>query len=178
MKYQIGQQVWRAGWTQVIENHITCPDCGGTGRIRVTFHDETQVSIDCQRCGPGYNPPRGYLIVHDRKPAAMSTTITGVEIENSNAVIWKTADCYQVEEQNLFDNEADCLNRAKAMAEEADKEEQDRVYNKEKDTRTWAWNAQYHKREIKEAQKKIEYHTAKLNVAAIKAKASKTTGEK
>ncbi len=176
MKYQIGQQVWRAGW-RAFENHVGCPDCGGTGRIRVTFHDETQVSIDCQRCGPGYNPPTGYVVVHDRKAMAISTIITGVEIVDTS-INWRTADCYMTEDENLFDNEADCLARAAVMAAEADAQEREKIQKKEADTRTWAWNASYHRREIKEALKKIEYHTAKLNVAAIKAKAAKTTGEK
>jgi len=176
MKYQIGQQVWRASWTTT-ENYVTCPDCGGTGRIRVTFHDETQVSIDCQRCTYGYNTPTGTLKVYDRKAIAVPTTIIGMEVDGGK-LKWKTNDCYQVDEVDLFDNEADCLKRAEVMAVEADAQEREKIQKKEKDTRSWAWNAQYHKREIKEAQKKIEYHTAKLNVATIKAKAAKTTGEK
>ena len=44
---------------------------------------------------------------------------------------------------------------------------------KEKDTKTWAWNVHYHRKEIREAQKRIEYHTSKLNVAKLHVKAEK-----
>ncbi len=148
---------------------MTCPDCGGTGRLRVTFHDETQVSIDCQNCSAGFDPPTGRVRVYDRKPRAELSTITGVEI-NGSETRWRTDKSYLVEESDLFDNEADCTVAATAMAEQRDREDRDKVNRKEKDTRSWAWNASYHRRCLKEAQRQIEYHTAKLAVAAIKAK--------
>lgn len=67
-KFKIGDTVWHATFGMT-ETWVTCPDCGGTGRLRVTFHDETQVSIECNRCGPGYEPPTGRIKCWDRKGA-------------------------------------------------------------------------------------------------------------
>jgi hypothetical protein len=64
----------------------------------------------------------------------------------------------------------DCTVRSQAMCDEANAAERARVLNKEKDTRTWAWNASYHRREIADAKKRIEYHAAKLAVASLKSK--------
>lgn len=171
MKYEIGQQVWRATFDSR-EAFVVCPDCAGTGRLRVMFADDTVVSIECAACGPGYNPPTGRIKVYDRQPAARLTTITGVEI-SAGKTEWRTSDSYIVQDEDLFDNEADCLVRAQAIATEYDRAERERVNKKEKDTKTWGWNAHYHRREIKDAQRRIEYHTAKLAVASLKAKEDK-----
>lgn len=171
MKYEIGQQAWMACF-EAQEAYIVCPDCAGTGRLRVTFADDTTVSIECSACGPGYNPPTGRIKVYDRRPVARPVTITGVEI-TAGKTEWRTSASYIVQEENLFDNEADCLARAKVIAVEHDLAERDRVNHKEKPGKTWGWNAHYHRREIKEAQRRIEYHTAKLAVASLKAKEDK-----
>ena len=39
---------------------------------------------------------------------------------------------------------------------------------KEQQHRSWAWNATYHRKCLKEALRQVEYHTAKLNVAETK----------
>jgi ribosomal protein S27E len=171
MRFEIGQEVWRASWDSTTA-YVTCPDCGGTGRLRVTFHDETQVSIGCQNCAPGYDPPTGRVRVYERHARAFRSVVTGLEMEGTR-IRWRTNDSYIVEDEDLFEDEAAALARATEKAAEADREERQRVLTKEKDTRTWAWNASYHRKQIKEAQRQIEYHTAKLNVAAIKAKQDK-----
>jgi ribosomal protein S27E len=168
MKYEIGQEVWHA----TFENHqvsVTCPDCGGTGRLRVTFHDETQVSIGCRNCSSGYDKPTGRVEIYEHQPRARLAIITGVEVDGAK-VEWRTSDSYRVDESALFDNEADCMASAMTKAAAYDQEQRDRVFKKEKDTRTWAWNASYHRKRIKEAQRDIEYHSANLNVAKVKAK--------
>ncbi len=175
MKFEIGQQVWRPTFDSSM-TYVVCPDCGGTGRLRVTFHDEIQVSIECQNCGPGYKPPTGRIKVYERRPRASLETIVGCEIEGEK-IEWRTNECYRVEEGELFDNEEDCVVAAQAKAAQADAEERQRILTKEKPTRTWAWNAHYHRREIKEAQRRLKYHTEKLTVASLKAKEDKAASK-
>lgn len=171
MKYEIGQEVWQATW-DAQPARVECPDCAGTARVRVMLPDDTIVSIECEGCRRGYEPSTGWLRVFDRKPIAKLVTIAGVEIENGKTE-WRTSASYRVEECNLFDNEADAMTRAQAMAQEADREERDRVNQKERPLKSWAWHAHYHRREIKDAQRRIEHHTARLAVANKKAKADK-----
>lgn len=168
MKYEIGQGLYWATW-DTSPKHVVCPDCGGTGRLRVTFHDETQVSIDCRNCAAGYDPPSGKVKIYERIPRARFVIVTGVEITEKETR-WHTSESYIVPESELFGDEVFCMAYAQIKAREADKAELDKVLTKEKDTRTWAWNASYHRRCIKDAEKQIAYHMAKLNVAAIKAK--------
>lgn len=59
---------------------------------------------------------------------------------------------------------------AAAMAVQWDADERAKIATKERDTRTWAWNASWHRGRIKDLERELAYHTSKLAVAAIKAK--------
>ena len=93
MKYDIGQEVYHATW-DTREVYVTCPDCGGTGRLRVTFHDDTQVSIECRACQSGYEPPTGRIRVYARTARATLCTITGCEVDGAH-VEWRLDKCYR-----------------------------------------------------------------------------------
>lgn len=177
MKYKIGDQVYRLTF-ESREDSVECPDCGGTGRLRVTFHDETTVSIHCANCAAGYDPPTGRVKCYSRTPEAELATISGVEI-NGSKIEYKLYSglhsYWLVEEDEICTDHADAMKRAQALADKATEEERARIFRKERDTRTWAWNASYHRNQIKDAQKRIEYHTAKLNAASLKAKQDKAT---
>ena len=171
-KFQIGDVVWRPHW-DASENYVECPDCGGTGRIRVIFHDETVVSIDCCRCSAGYEPPTGRIKCYDRIARAEQTIVTGMEIKpdgvtyhlGGNGSWYRTAP-----EDEVCATREEALAKAAEMAAKADAEERERIQRKEHDTRTWAWNASYHRKMVKQAQRDLEYHTKKLNAANLKAK--------
>ncbi len=172
IKYEIGQEVWRATCNRE-ETSVECPDCGGTGRIRVTFHDDTTVSIDCQRCALGYEPPTGRIAVYDRVAKAERVTITGIDVRSGEEPEYRTNVSYIIDENRLFETREEALACAEKLAEEWDREEREKIAKKEKDTRSWAWNASYHRNCIKRAEREIEHHTAKLNVASLKAKEQK-----
>jgi len=177
-RFQIGDIAWIAAF-DAADNWLPCPDCGATGRIRVIFHDGTEVSIECGNCRAGYDPPTGRIRVFDRKPRAERVHVNGCEF-GPNEMRWRLGysdTCYRiVDDRDIFETEAAALERAKVIAAEADAAERAKVLTKEKDARTWAWNASYHRNCIKRAQKDIEYHTAKLAVAAIRAKEPEKAG--
>lgn len=173
MRFEVGQQIWIGDFSPLAPIYETCPDCGGTGRLRVTFHDETQVSIECRNCAAGYDPPTGRIVVYRHEANARRAVVCG--FENAHGLTrWHVdgTDCsYRiVDDEQAFEIEADALAWAKAREGRYEEEQRAKIFQKEKDTRTWAWNASYHRNIIKRAQKDIEYHTAKLNAAKIKAK--------
>lgn len=168
-KYEIGDTVWFATCNQE-ETSVECPDCGGTGRLRVTFHDETTVSIGCRNCSVAFDSPTGRIKVYNRTPKAKPFTILGLEIEASGEVRYAGPNGYRIKESCLFATIDEAMMAAVEMAKIQDQAERDRIQTKEKDTRSWAWNVTYHRREIKRAEKDIVHHTAKLAHAALKAK--------
>lgn len=125
MKYEICQKLWLASW-ESSEDWVTCPDCGGTGRLRVTFHDETTVSIHCAGCAAGYEPPTGFVRVYNRHARALTVTITGVEVRDGKTE-WRTSGHYCPDEADLYENEDDCLAGALLKAKKADQEEREKV---------------------------------------------------
>ena len=174
-EFKIGDQVWLARF-EVVASSVECPDCGVTGRLRVTFHDETQVSINCANCARGYEPPTGRVTVHERKAIAHPCVVTGMEITAEGIEYHLSGGAgYHFRSRDVFSTIEGAEARGTVLAEEAKKEELARVYRKERNTRSWAWHASYHRNEIKRCQKEIERHTARLNVASLKARDERAT---
>jgi hypothetical protein len=143
----------------------------------VTFHDETTVSIECQNCSRGYNPPTGRVTRYVREGSIHLGTITGVEVASDGGIEYRLRQSenssWLCKEGDLFSDTGAANARAIELAAEADAEEVRRISQKEKPTRTWAWNASYHRSAIKQANSNLEYHTRKLNAANLKAREEK-----
>ena len=170
-RFQIGDQAWRATFDST-PAFVQCPDCCGSGRLRVIMGDDTEVSIDCQNCTRGYLGPQGVLQVYDRAARAELVTITGIEMDADKITYRAQRSPYTwlIDDADLFDDEQQAVARAQELGDQLAAEERARIANKEKDTRSWAWNASYHRKAIRAAQQKIDYHTSKLAVAALKVK--------
>lgn len=170
MKYEIGQSVWLATF-ETREAWEVCPDCAGTGRIRFLYPDDTVAAIPCEGCSRGYDAPNGRVRYYAARPKAEFCTITGVEI-NGSKTEWRTSSSYRVEEDRLFDTEETAQAKANEIAADYEAEQKGRALGKEKPTKSWSWHVHYHRRAIRDAQKQIAYHSAKLTAAKIKAKDS------
>lgn len=174
-KYEYGQRLFAASWEST-EERVTCPDCGGGKTIECHLWDGGIHIIDCVGCAAGYEPPRGYLTVHVRRAIARPAEIVSVSQNWDGAGFEYRANtgcgsqyCYQ--EADLFLTEAEALAAAEQKAAKADQEERDQIARKEKPGRSWAWNIHYHRKCIRDAEKQIAYHTAKLNAGKAKSKA-------
>lgn len=176
-KYQLGDQLWRTTWDST-PDYVECPECGGHGRIRCIMADDTIVSVECRGCQAGYDPPSGRVRVHKRSPKVEWCRVTGVEIA-SDKIEYRVTDgtyTWVHNEADLYVEKPDAETSARTMAERADLEERERIAHKEKDGRSWSWNAHYHRDCIRRAQRDLEYHTAKLAVASVKAKEDRAPG--
>lgn len=58
--------------------------------------------------------------------------------------------------------------KAQEWANEYKQKEMERVFKKEKDTRTWAWHVAYYKRQLKDLQKQIKYYEERLDYGRTK----------
>lgn len=168
-KFQISSQAWLATF-ESSEAYVTCPDCGGTGRIRAILYDDTIVSIPCEGCTRGYDPPTGTVPVYDRTARAELVTVIGLTVETDGKLEYRTTGRWCVPEEDLFETEAGALEAARAMAARMDEEQRARVSAKEMPLKSWAWHVHYHRDCIRRAEKDIAYHSAKLNAAKVKAK--------
>lgn len=170
-KFQIGDTAYYAKAGRY-ETQTTCPDCDGTRRIRLILANNEQVSIDCGGCARGYEGSHGTISEYKFKAEIESFVIGGVNIcteKTQYSTDRSGGHWYTFDEKDVFITRKEAEDRCKELIEEAVTEERNRLLRKEKDTRSWAWNASYHRKQIKQAQKDLTYHTAKLNVAAFKA---------
>lgn len=168
LKYKIGDELWVPAF-DATETSIECPSCGGTGRLRIMFHDDSVESVDCPECGRGYDDPTGRIRCYDRVAKVHFVTVIGVTIENEG-VVYKTSRNYSNAEEDLYETEAAAMDAARNMATQYDLAEREKILSREKQGKSWAWHAVYHRRCVKDANRALEYHTKKLKVANLKAK--------
>ncbi len=165
--HQIGEWVWRATLKHR-QVEVICPDCFGRRALRVILGDDSEVVINCAGCTLGYEPPRGY-VHEDRVEATVEhVQINRIEAETNNGVpitFYGGSGFYRESEEDLFLNAETAQVRAEALQLEHEQEQLASIRRKEKTTRDWAWHVTYHRKGIKQAQRDLEWHTAKLAVA-------------
>jgi len=181
-KYQIGDVVWTGKWKSY-EKWEKCPDCGGTKTLRVILFDDSEYIIPCETCELGYEGPYGAVRHYAYHATARELVVQGMELGcfSDEKDIWQyklglEGSCYrQVPEHELFLDEQSALNFALAKGREMEIKEAARVLIKDKPEKSWAWHVTYHRREIKEAERRLEHSTRALGIAREKAKKFKET---
>jgi len=155
------------------DEYVACPDCFGKKFLTVTLGDGagTIVTIDCGTCSEGYDPPSGFIRVVTYKAELTQVRITNVTkklVNELEVCLYSGDSMYEVPECDLFPIEEvrAATARAETLAREHTADEARRVLLKEKPERTWAWNIRYHRQQIKEAERQLIYHRAKLDAAA------------
>lgn len=172
-KFNIGDEVYILSH-ETVEKRIVCPHCNGLKYIRILHFDDSIDYIDCKNCELGYNPPRGYVTYYEQSINIIKTSISRVQFyKNEECFDYGTFESYHTDEDNIFVNEQVAQEKAKILVEKINQEELDKILKKEKDTKSWAWNATYHRNQIKKLTKDLEYHTSKLDVAKLKSKDEK-----
>lgn len=166
-QFSIGDTVFIARVNST-EKWIACPDCFGKRYLTVILGDESQVTIDCACCARGYEPSKGIVLsYYYNSPQAEEVVVCDIELrEGKIRYNWS-------DEEDVFATEEEALARSVAKAADLEIEEQRRIHKKEKDTRTWSWNATYHRQQIRHAEKELAYHKSKLEAAKFHVKEEK-----
>ena len=178
--YNIGDRVWYAGM-ESREASVVCPECFGKKYLTVILGDDSQVTIDCAGCASGYNPPKGYVTYYENTAFVEQVTITGFDVDADKIrykfdIVRKCNDGFHrtlqsgADDYKVFGTKEEAEVKAKELAEEHNREKLERINCKEQHNHTWSWNVHYHRRQIREAKKSIEYHEGKLVVAREKSK--------
>ncbi len=172
--FSIGAKVFKGTYDRH-EKWVTCPDCLGSKTVKVVLADATELTIECGGCDPGgYRGSFGSIRQYDWSVAVKEFTVTGVcmkadscsyELNNFGA-----GGYYTGTDKDTFATREEAQAQAEVDRAEREAEENRRFMGKTKDGKTWAWNATYHRRCIKEAEKNLEYHRAKLQICTAKVK--------
>lgn len=173
-KFQIGDKVFKGTYDRR-EKWVTCPDCLGSKTVKVILADSTELTIECGGCDPGgYKGSIGRIRQYDWSTDAKEMTVTGVCMKANSVSYelnnWGEGSYYTGTDEDTFatKDEAQAHGDIEKVAREAD--ENKRLMAKTKNARSWAWNATYHRRCIKDHEEQLEYHRSKVQICAAKAK--------
>lgn len=167
--FNVGDLVWTAR-DRGKRKEIICPDCFGTRHLVVTLGNGEQHTIDCAGCRAGYEPPLGIIQTWEYEPSVEHGIVTEVTLSSGGASY--RVGCLCFEQSDVFAEKEQAMERAEKYAKESQEREDAKFLRKDKNNRTWAWHVHWHRREIRDAEKKLAYHRAKLEVARKKAKES------
>ena len=170
--YKLGDKVFVA-FLKSHEKWVTCPHCFGKRALTVILGDDSQVSIDCDCCRYGFEGSKGYLKSWGWVSGVKESTITKVEQEWPEKIEYGVDGGYRVDQDKVFDTQVAAEIRAQELIIEQDKKELHCIQVKERVDRNWAWNVRYHRERIKQSEKDLEYHRAKLAVAQTHVKEDK-----
>lgn len=178
--YNIGEVVWVARCGQ-IQVQKPCPVCFGRRSVTLILGNEEHVVLPCEYCGLGsLNGPRGYEMVYEYHADPQTAVITGRSVEegpDGSKVRYSSAP-YGLYPEDIFDNEPECRARCEVKRAEHEAEQGQRnFWGKEKAHKSFAWHLGYHRREAKEAQRKLEYHTRMAGFCKERAKPEKVEKE-
>ena len=170
-KFKIGDKVWFAE-VRSVQKSVRCPECFGLKYLTVILGDQSEVTIDCAGCAAGYDPPKGFVIYYSWEPNVKQLTIKGMDLRDDSVTYW-FVEGYGTEGLNVFANQEAAEIHALELAKEHEQQELEKIHRKEKNNRTWSWNAHYHRACIRSAEKDLVHHKAKLEVAKLKSKDEK-----
>lgn len=164
---KIGDNVWTARLKHR-EFTETCPDCLGDKTVTLVLKNGESHQLECHTCNPGgYQPSRGYIVRSQYHLAAELRTIEAMEVSATKT----NYRFYDWSSEVVFDTEAEALVEAeKIRTAKEDDDHQRFVWKKEDSRRTWAWNAAYYRRQIKDAKQTLAYAEARLGICKAKAK--------
>jgi hypothetical protein len=160
--FNIGDKVYTAR-VEYRAKSITCPDCFGKARLTVILGDGEQVQVDCTQCSHGYDGSTGRINSYDYFPEVNERIITGITIKNDGIEYYCSS--WIIDGEKVFATREEAEKMAIVLTREDEGRELKKLMSKHKDTRSWAWNATYHRGCIRQAEKDLAYHKAKLGYA-------------
>jgi hypothetical protein len=156
---------------------ITCPDCLGSAKVKVTLGTGEEILIECGGCDPGgYQGSTGRIPQYDYAVKVARRTITGVNLREDNVEYSLDGEHgqryigYQEGDYTVFATEDDAKVGGEALRAKYEAEENKRLLAKTKNHRSWSFNTNYHRQQIKQLESQLAYHHSKVEICKAKAK--------
>lgn len=163
-EYKIGDKVWWAHCGTREVQHA-CPICFGKKKVTLILGDDSEVECECDFCGKGYQHAIGYVIEHDWVAEPKQITIDGISIDHygDKRTIRYSYLNYCLYDEDVFDTEEEAKIQCDKKTTEHNENVRKNLYSRAQSShKSYSWSVGYSKREIKEAQRRIEWHQAKI----------------
>ncbi len=179
-KFKLGDTVFMASYDRVGKS-ITCPDCLGSARVKVTLGTGEEILIECGGCDlAGYRGATGRIKQYDFAVRIGSYTVTGINLQGADAEYQLDnfgGSSYTIVTEKgryrVFATKEEAQAHGEGLRLEHETEENKRLLAKTKDHHTWAWNATYHRNQIKRLETDIAYHRSKVEICKSHIKTKK-----
>lgn len=170
---KVGDTVWFAqcGTREVIR---PCPVCFGKLAVTVILGNDEHIATPCDYCGKGYGGPTGVEREYEWIAKPTQITITGVTTEdrgNGPECSYRFHEGYCADQGELFDTKEEAEARcAVKAAEHAEDERKRREWRKESAHKSFSWHVGYHRKEVREAKRRLAWHEARVIACTARAK--------
>lgn len=167
-EYKIGDKVWWAT-CDTLQVKVDCPICFKKGKVTLILGNGESVETPCDYCMKGFEYPVGYTNEWQRISGVKEIAITGKEItenEKGRKVEYRYSGeghNYCLYNDSIFDTKEEAENRVKEIIAEHEAQELLRLAHKKKSNQThYSWSVGYYKKQIKDAQKNLDYYSRKI----------------
>lgn len=167
--YNIGDEVFVA-CSSVQDKRVICRDCAGQKYLTVILGNGESHTIACETCQRcGYEAPSGYERFPEHFSKVEKVTVTGMEIKADEETEYRvkvSSTCSNIyKASQVYKTAEEAQVKAEEIAAERTLKNEEAFKRKVKDHKTWSWHVTYHRRQIKEEQRRLEYHTKALDYA-------------
>ena len=174
-EYKIGDKVW---WAHCNTREVAhdCPVCFRKKKVVVILGDGTHIETDCDYCGKGYEGPKGYEKEWEWVAAPELVTIDGINISENNGVreVRYSYCNYSFDNEDVFDTEEEARKRCEERSAEHEKQQRQNKYARAQSShKSFSWHVGYSRKCIKDAQRQIEWHQARITELTPKIRESK-----
>ena len=152
---------------------IECPVCFGKGTVKLILGNGDSVEMPCENCTDGLGTPsKGYVNEWRNDAGAEAVTIDKISTDQTcgEDVVEYFAMHHVYQADAVFATEEEAFADSKRRADEYNQERETKAeFVKGKPDKNYSWNAGYHMRLVKEAEKEIEYHSKMAKICKNRA---------
>lgn len=168
-----GDKIWLAHVRQERIN-VTCPICFGKLKVTLILGDDSQVEVECDYCGKGFEGPQGYVTTYEFKSDPVQIEITGRGMHQSGIEeVWtyQYSGCYIANSDQLFKTQAEAVVKCvELVAEHEENKAAHAEKRKQYGHKSYTWAAGYHLREIKSHEHQLAWHQQRVQVCKAKSR--------
>ena len=159
--FSIGEPVWVAVATAYKQEQVPCPICFGKGAVTLILGNGERQPVECDYCGHGYERATGLVARYGPHSEVKQGTVTGLS-QRYDGWLVEVGGWTQDPDRIFRDPESAeiCRVRLHAEAEQQARRSFESQFKSAKKKTTW--NAGYHRKEIQELRRKLEWHEGRL----------------
>lgn len=174
-EYKIGDKVW---WAHCDTREVAydCPVCFRKKKVTIILGDGSLIETPCDYCGKGYEGPKGYEKEWEWVAAPELITIDGVSVdERDGERNVRYSHCnYSLYPEDVYDTQEEAQKRCEERsAEHAEQQKQNKHARAQSSHKSFSWHVGYSRKKIKELEREIEWHRARVIELTPKIRESK-----